>query len=81
MNITPTVVLNYESKKTPGDMYQIVLTSLDQMVQAVDNDVNNLNDIRAKAMEVLATVDNRLYRLSGSFSHHIAKTTTRPEII
>lgn len=62
MNTTP-IVLNFESKKTPGDIYQIVLRTLDDMVQAIE-DKKQLEDIRLKAMDIVAITGNKLYRMT-----------------
>lgn len=62
MQITP-IVINYESKKTPGDVYQHVLKTLDEMICAID-DKQMLCDIKLKAMDVIAVIENRLYKMS-----------------
>ena len=61
---SPTVVLNYDSKKTPGDLYQIVLKTLDDQIIALGDDKNKLSIIRNKLVELTAMVDNRIYKLS-----------------
>lgn len=62
----PKVVLNYDSKKTPGDLYQIVLNGLTDLLTAIrtENDKAKLDHIRLTAMTVMAEANHQLYLLS-----------------
>ena len=69
----PTVVINYDSKKNPGDIYQNVLKSLVDIVYAIEGKEMLEASIR-ELDEAKAVLENKLF----AYNHpELSKTTLK----
>lgn len=61
------ITLQYQGRKTENEIYTIVLSSIEDMMQAMGNDKEELNALFLRLDEMKATVANKLYKLSQSY--------------
>jgi len=56
-----TVVLNFQGTKTEGEIYQIVLGNLEEMLVGIGDNLDLLQKLKDNLRDKLAQVSNRHY--------------------